>query len=261
MTNTNASNRAVHKDDVLDSIGGDRRSAVQKYQEFFVGSTDLGLLVRYELAQLFARSIPGAAGYVLRKMLMLPLFQRVGDGVQIGNDVSVRHPGKIAIGARSAIDDLCLLDARGVDKGEFAIGSDVIVSRGCTLVAKTDHGFIEIGDHSTIGKQCVLSSSGGIRIGEWVNIAGTCYIGGGRYRNDRTDVPMKKQGVYTKGPVVIGNDCWLGANVCVLDGVTIGRGSIVGAGAVVHKDVPAYTIVTSKGHRELDMRSRETEKV
>ena len=252
------SNQAVHKDDVHESIGGAGRSAVQKYQDFFVGGSGLGELVQYELAQMLASPMPGAVGYVLRKALMLPLFQQVGRGVQIGRSVSVRHPGKITIGRNTAIDDLCLLDARGVESGQFTIGSDVIISRGVTLVSKTDRGDIEIGDHTTIGKNCMLSSSGGIRLGEWVNIAGMCYFGGGRYRKDRTDVPMMKQEVYTEGPVVIGDDCWIGAGVRVLDGVTIGRGSVIGAGAVVHEDVPAYTIATSKGHRRLEMRPRET---
>jgi acetyltransferase-like isoleucine patch superfamily enzyme len=53
--------------------------------------------------------------------------------------------------------------------------------------------------------------------------------------------PMNSQGVTSKG-IVIENDCWLGTGVKVLDGVRIGRGSIIGAGAVVTKDIPPYSI-------------------
>jgi acetyltransferase-like isoleucine patch superfamily enzyme len=53
---------------------------------------------------------------------------------------------------------------------------------------------------------------------------------------------MLEQGLYSKGPVVIGDDVWLGAGVIVLDGAEIGTGAIVGAGAVVTKNLPNYAI-------------------
>jgi acetyltransferase-like isoleucine patch superfamily enzyme len=174
---------------------------------------------------------------------MVPLLGTAGKGIQIGKGVTFRHPGKISIGDQTAIDDLCALDARGVDSGEFQIGSEVLIARGTALTAKTDHGVIEIGDHSTIGKNCILSSSGGIRIGKWVGIGGDSYLGGGRYRTGRTDTPMMEQDLYTEGPVIIGDDCWIGAGARILDGVQIGRGSIVGAGAVVREDVPEFTVL------------------
>lgn len=250
------SDKAVHKEDVLEKISDDERSALRKYQNFFVGTSGLGTLIRYELAQVLAGPMPGAAGYVLRKLLTLPLLDRAGRGVQIGRGVELRHPGKIAIGDRTAVDDQCVLDARGVRKGELTIGSDVLVARGTTFTAKTDHGFIEIGDHCSIGKHCIFSSTGGIRLGKWVGVAGACYIGGGRYRTDRVDVPMIEQALYTEGPVVIEDDCWIGAGARLLDGVTIGRGSIIGAGAVVREDIPEYTVVTP--HQRLVMLPRAT---
>jgi acetyltransferase-like isoleucine patch superfamily enzyme len=236
------SDRTLKKDDVREEVGGDR-SAFREYQDFFVGNRKLGTLVRYEMAQLLATHIPGAPGYVLRKLLMIPLLGSAGDAVQIGRGVTFRHPGKMSIGNQTAIDDACALDARGVEEGEFRIGDDVLIARGTAITSKTDHGVIEIGDHSTIGKNCILGSSGGIRIGKWVGVGGDCYLGGGRYGTERTDVPMMKQELYTEGPVVIGDDCWIGAGARVLDGVTIGRGSIIGAGAIVREDVPEYTMV------------------
>lgn len=250
------SDQVVHKENVLEHIGSER-SALRKYQDFFVGETRIGRLLRYELAQLFAVSVPGAAGYVLRKLLFLPLLKQAGTGVQLGRSVSIRHPGKITIGDRTAIDDGCLLDARGVTRGGFSIGADVLIARGVSLASKTDHGFIEIGDHCTIGKDCIFSSTGGIRLGKWVGLADTCYLGGGRYRTDRTDVPMMKQELYTQGAVVIEDDCWIGTGVRILDGVTIGRGTIIGAGAVVRQDVPPFTVVTP--HQRLVMLPRATE--
>ncbi|ARA94452.1 hypothetical protein AWN76_015675 [Rhodothermaceae bacterium RA] len=247
--------QAVHKEDVLEQVGG-RRSALRKYQDFFVGRQGMGRLVYYELVQWLALPVPGAAGYLLRKALALPLLGRVGEGVQLGRGVSLRHPHKIAVGDRTAIDDGCLLDARGADRG-IVIGADVLIARGVSLASKTDHGFIEIGDHCTIGKDCILSSTGGIRLGQYVGLADTCYLGGGRYRTNRADVPMMKQNLYTEGPVVIEDDCWIGAGAIILDGVTIGRGSIIGAGAVIRQDIPPFTVVTP--HQRLVMLPRVTD--
>lgn len=236
------SDRSVRKDDVRKEVGGDQ-GHLRRYQDFFVGERGLGALVKYELAHILAAHTPGAPGYVLRKLMMIPLLGSAGNGIQIGKGVTFRHPGKISIGDQTAIDDLCVLDARGVGSEEFHIGAEVLVARGTAMTAKTDHGEIEIGDHSTIGKNCILSSSGGIRIGKWVGIGGDCYLGGGRYRTNRTDVPMMEQNVYTEGPVVIGDDCWIGAGARILDGVQVGRGSVIGAGAVVREDVPEHTVV------------------
>ena len=251
--------QVFHKDDLLESIGGRDRGAIRRYQDFFLGKRELWPLIRYELAQMLASPMPGALGYVLRKMLMTPLLEHAGSGVQIGCNVSLRHPGKISIGDRSAIDDLCMLDARSVEQGDFTIGADVIIARGTIVTSKSDRGFIEIGDHCTIGKECVLTSTGGLRLGKWVGVANTSCLGGGRYRTDRRDIPMMKQQTYTKGPIIIGDDCWIGTGVRVLDGVTIGRGSIIGAGAVVREDVPEYTVVTP--YQRLVMLPRATEEV
>ncbi len=60
--------------------------------------------------------------------------------------------------------------------------------------------------------------------------------------HDRTDIPMTRQG-YNNAPIVIEDDVWIGFRAVVLAGVTIGRGSIVGSGAVVTKDVAPYSVV------------------
>jgi acetyltransferase-like isoleucine patch superfamily enzyme len=60
--------------------------------------------------------------------------------------------------------------------------------------------------------------------------------------DEQVDIPMMEQGVYSEDPVVIGDDVWLGAGAMVLDGVKIGKGCIVGAGAVVTKNLPDYAV-------------------
>jgi maltose O-acetyltransferase len=69
----------------------------------------------------------------------------------------------------------------------------------------------------------------------------------------RTDVTISDQG-YTHAPIKIEDDVWVGFQAIILPGVTIGRGSIVGAGAVVTKDVPPYTVVVGVPARPLRQR-------
>jgi acetyltransferase-like isoleucine patch superfamily enzyme len=67
--------------------------------------------------------------------------------------------------------------------------------------------------------------------------------------------PIRLQGIRAEG-IIIKDDVWLGTGVRVLDGITIGKGSIVGAGAVVTKDVPDYAIVTGVPARVTGWRNK-----
>ncbi len=232
----------------MDRLYAREVSALEKYREVFVGRPGLGALLAFELITGLCGSVPGALGLWLRASTYRWMVRAVGGGVFWGRDIALRHPWRIAVGDRVVIDDHCLLDARGSEEG-IRIGNDVLIARDTIIQAKT--GGITIGDGCTISSQCQLSSVGGIHIGRAALIAGQCYIGGGRYHTKDPATLIKDQGLYTKGPVVIGDDTWVGAGVVILDGVRIGRGSVIGAGAVVREDVPAFTIVVH--HKRLLM--------
>lgn len=70
----------------------------------------------------------------------------------------------------------------------------------------------------------------------------------------RTDVPMNQQGFQEEQPVII-DDVWIGGHVIILPGVHIHRGAIIGAGAVVTKDVPEWAIVGGNPARIIGIRS------
>lgn len=256
MSQNSNSKNSVQKKAILDNLSEQKSSALQKYVEFFVGQEGLFSLIKFELINGLMGPLPGALGFLLRKLFYPRIMESVGRGVNFGRNVSLRHPGKMRIGERTAIDDNCLLDARGVSVGQFVIGGNVLIARDCLIQSKTDKGVIEIGDHCSLSSQCVLSSAGGIRLGKSVMVAGQCFIGGGRYRTDRSDVPMMKQELYSEGPVEIGDDCWIGMGVRILDGVKIGKGCVIGAGAVVREDVPDFTVATP--HQRLVLLKRET---
>ena len=230
----------ITKTPLAEQLNQGGSSLLGRYQTKALGDSRLGALLRYELATTLFGDVSGALGYLLRKWFYPGLFNQAGRGVIFGKGLALRHPGRISLGDRVAIDDYCLLDASGAGDAGIVLGDDVIVSRNCVIQGKT--GPVKIGSKTDIGCNTILSSGGGIEIGNSVLIAGNCYLGGGRYITDRLDIPMMSQGLYTKGPVVIGDDVWLGAGSIVLDGVRIGKGCIVGAGAVVTKDLPDYAI-------------------
>jgi acetyltransferase-like isoleucine patch superfamily enzyme len=114
-----------------------------------------------------------------------------------------------------------------------------------------DSGSITIGDYVLITPGCRIAACHEIRIGDSVMMASGAYITDSDWHGiyDRVERPKEVT------PVVIGNNVWLGDHCMVLKGVTIGENSIVGANAVVCKDVPANVVVAGNPARvvkELD---------
>jgi maltose O-acetyltransferase len=100
---------------------------------------------------------------------------------------------------------------------------------------------IIIGDNSGIGKQAWIP--GTLTIGRDVMMGPEVVILGSAHHFENIDEPMCLQGATDIQPVHIEDNVLIGMRVIIMPGITIGKGSIVGAGAVVTKDVPAYAIV------------------
>lgn len=100
---------------------------------------------------------------------------------------------------------------------------------------------LRIGDHSGLGINCVIPD--GSVIGNDVMMGPNCYIHGHNHAFDRTDIPMRKQGVTSGKPVVIEDDVWIGRDVTIMVGRHIAKGSIIAANCVLTKDFPEYSIV------------------
>jgi acetyltransferase-like isoleucine patch superfamily enzyme len=101
-------------------------------------------------------------------------------------------------------------------------------------------GDVEFGAHSTVNPYAMIS--GKVRCGDGVRIASHVSIVGFNHGFDDPSVPIHTQKHETLG-ITIEDDVWIGANAVVLDGVTVGRGAVIAAGAVVSKDVPPMAIV------------------
>jgi maltose O-acetyltransferase len=116
-----------------------------------------------------------------------------------------------------------------------------------------DGSDIEIGNDSGIGVNCEVY--GPARIGSGVMMGPHVIVLTLNHRFDRCDIPMYRQGHAEASPVTISDDVWIGTRVIILPGVTIGRGAIIGAGAVVTKDVPEYAIVGGNPARVIRYRT------
>jgi maltose O-acetyltransferase len=125
---------------------------------------------------------------------------------------------------------------RNIRLGRRALICEYAIIRG-------GDALVEIGHFSQIGPFTVIFSGSGVTIGDNVMIGPHCCIASGGHDFHQVEKPMRFAGNLTKGPIVIEDNVWIGANVTVSDGVRIGRDAVVGAGSVVTKDVAPFDIV------------------
>jgi acetyltransferase-like isoleucine patch superfamily enzyme len=225
--------------DVPGALFDDRRSRVQRYMDLVVGARGVWPLLRYELVVLLASWVPGALGLFLRARLYPLLLGACGRNVSFGVNVTLRHPGKVRIGDDVAVDDNCVLDAKGTANAGIRIGSRVFLGRNTILACKD--GDIVLEDGVNISYHCAVFSASSVRIGADTLLAAYCYVVGGGHEFGRVDVPVVQQARPSKG-IDIGRGGWLGAGAVVFDGVSIGPDAVVGAHAVVTRDIPAFAV-------------------
>ena len=148
--------------------------------------------------------------------LLAPLYQQRGRGSKIYPSVRMDTPPfrRFSLGRQSVVESYsCINNAVG----------DVL-----------------IGDHTRIGLHNTII--GPVTIGSHVNLAQGVVVTALNHNFSDASTAIDQQGVDTR-PVVIADDVWVGANAVILPGVTIGRHSVVAAGAVVTHDVPEHTVV------------------
>jgi acetyltransferase-like isoleucine patch superfamily enzyme len=90
-----------------------------------------------------------------------------------------------------------------------------------------------------------------VEIGEHCMLGNGAFVGDAAHRFDDPDRPVPWQGFTTKGPTRIGDNCWLGVNVVVTSGVTIGRRCVIGANSVVTRDIPPFSVAAGAPARVL----------
>ena len=234
----------------------EKKSKADKYRDLVIGQPGFGPLLAYEFVMMTSSWVPGALGLFLRSKLYPRILGSVGRNVVFGANVTIRHPHKIQIGDNVVIDDQCCLDAKGTDNRGIVIGEGVFVGRNTILSCK--NGDIVIDDKANLGFNCEIFSASRVRIGKNILMAAYTYLVGGDHLYDRVDIPVLEQGRTARG-IDVDDNVWLGTHVVVTDGSRIGRDAIIGAGAVVVGDIPAFAIATGIPARVLRDRREKPE--
>jgi acetyltransferase-like isoleucine patch superfamily enzyme len=133
----------------------------------------------------------------------------------------------------------------------IAIGKNTEIEQDIILTAWDKYGRqnfqpqIIIGDNCSIGEHCHITAVQSVQIGNGVLTGRNVYISDNNHGDaslSQANIPPKQRPLHIKGPVSIRDNVWIGERVCILSGVTIGKGSIIAANAVVTHDIPEYCI-------------------
>lgn len=174
----------------------------------------------------------------------------------VGKGVKISHGSHIRCGKNVKFEDYA--EIHGLCSEGLKFGDNVTISRGVMIRPSSYYGGdlgvgLVMGDHSSIGPHGYVGCSGRIVIGSNVMFGPKCSLFAENHVFSDIDTIIKSQGVKQKG-ITVEDDCWIGSNVIILDGVTIGKGSVIGAGTLVTKDVPAGSIVIDKRNKSLSSR-------
>lgn len=140
-----------------------------------------------------------------------------------------------------------------VGKEYIEIGNKTILGRHIQLTAWDSNNGLTLKPEIVIGSNCHIGSynhitainsikiGNGVLTGKFVTITDNSH--GNPAIDSNLDISPSKRPVYSKGPVLIGDNVWIGDKATVLPGIKIGDGAIIGANSVVTKDVPDYCVV------------------
>ncbi len=170
--------------------------------------------------------------------------------LNIIKNLLLKGNNKIQIGNKTNISKNVLL--------EICYGGEIIVGNNCELlhgvVIMTYGGKIEIGDRCSINPYTILYGHGGLKIGNDVLIAGHTMIIPANHNFEDRNSKINSQGLKCKG-IIIEDNVWIGGGCQILDGVTIGTGSIIAAGSVVNKNVEPDSVIGGVPARLIKKRS------
>lgn len=173
----------------------------------------------------------------LLKQFLFAMRARIGGGSRISMSAYLKGTDAIRLGRKCKVHADASIDAtRGAG---VTFGNQVTLNRFAYVQGGV--GGVRLGNHVEINNYSIVNGTGGVDIGEDTLVGPGVklisyqhgYLGGSAIRSQ----PVQARAIR------VGRDCWIGANAVVMAGVSIGDGAVVGAGAVVTRDVPPNAVV------------------
>ncbi len=165
---------------------------------------------------------------------LLTESRKQGFDVELGDDIEIAFGTEFVLSGAARV----------------RIGNGVSIRKYSEIKVE---GEFAIGDRTLIGRSCSISCRGRLLIGADCMLAESVSVRDHDHSSSDVNLPINEQG-YVDAPCVIGNNVWLAAKVTVLKGVTIGDNSIVGANAVVSRDIPPNSIAAGVPARVIKQR-------
>lgn len=153
------------------------------------------------------------------------LFKAFGNGSLLAPGVKLRTPAYVSIGKNTSIMSHCIIET-------------------CPTDNCTPH--MEIGDNISLGEYSHITCANkvvignGVLTGRFVLITDNSH---GKLTKEEADIAPLIRKIHSNGPVFIGDNVWIGDKATILPNVSIGKGCIIAANAVVTKDVPEFSVV------------------
>ncbi|MGB9754069.1 MAG: transferase [Roseiflexus castenholzii] len=219
-------------------------------------ASSIGRYIWEQIVQAAAGWIPGIVGIGVRAVVYRAILHM--DGVAaIEEGVRIRFADNVRLGRGVYLDHGVYLHAC---PGGISIGPDSYVMKNAILhvynFRDLPRAGIRIGARSLIGEACILRGQGGITIGDDVFLAPLVQMLAVNHVYHDTSRPISLQGITCQG-ITVENGAWIGGGAIILDGVRIGKNAVVGAGAVVTRDVPDYCVAVGNPARIVrDLRSQ-----
>ena len=184
-----------------------------------------------EWIQFIVNNLPGRTGIIIRNVFYKKFFKGSFSKARIQSGFVTECPKNITFGDNAYVGLNCKIFASKDSK--VFIGDDFECNTNVMINAR-GVGEIFIGKNVLIGPNAVLRSN--------------------NHNFSETSQPIANQGM-KGGKIIIDNDVWIGSNVVILPNINIGKGSIVGAGAVVTSNVDSYSIVAGVSAKEIGKRN------
>lgn len=215
---------------------------MEKIVQFFKGDKNYKFSTNLSFYEFFLVSYPRVIQ--LMRGVLYKISLKSAGLLFVGYKVSISHKNMIRVGKNVIIEDYVHINALSVDG--ILLGDNVTIARNsiiiCSGVIRNKGLGVVIGNNTGINAGAYIGGQGGIKIGNNVIIGPDVKIFSENHIFSSLDTIIKNQGESRKG-VIIGNNCWIGAGVIIVDGVNLGEGCVVAAGSVVTKSFQAFSVI------------------